>query len=743
MNNNVVAYLDAYGYAAYIDESAMTYDYAYVLSMGTDGDQYDSTGKGNTVYARLVLTDGTIIKVETDAKASQIGSDADGDGVYTPTAKGLLNHIVSYSVDKNDVYTLTARDLNEKDKMQGTVGIQDASSPKELSIEGGVASFVAAGDSYTANSSTVFIVADSDEDYDDYDFTVYTGVKNVPDIEGMTTTVEGKKIPAKVDVAATKDGVAKVVYIEDADVSGLKNVIFARAASDAKLVKDSEIGDYYEINAVVDGETVTLQVKENSTAADKLVEHIATNGADMLKVSDTKWIVALESITENSDGLVTNVRIYEDNFKTTNDDGWWTGSKTDDAVNETVSLGGSRYAWTDEVVVVRYNYKGDFEVSRISSIKEDGNDEFLAVMDGRVINGVCIVEKAGMSGSGSGSDIDVTVPEGEFAPVDWNGTKLELRYYGDPMTDSEIKEAIEDVTGSPVERLNKILGTATLANGDVYPVNFTQIEQVALFVDGKIVDYADKNGTKDEDKLAVPGADEAKYLLDTKVGSDLIKGTGIKPSDDRELWTAYEVSLEKATAVAGEDKADIKDGVKYVADGEDLVITFTEAGAYKITNGEGSDIVEVEKDATKTISVNGEVKVEKLDNYQTEEQIESVVEAYEPKKDLEGCDIKVDGNTLNVTLKGEASAVKNTGLLDLVKSLVDAGSTVSVKIGGNTTEITAAKVADLSELKKNLLSNLAEVLGEEPVTIAVTVNNEDSGASVPYQVVITPAADGE
>ena len=75
VNNNVVAYLDAYGYAAYIDESAMTYDYAYVLSMGTDGDQYDSTGKGNTVYARLVLTDGTMVQAKTDLEVS----DASGD----------------------------------------------------------------------------------------------------------------------------------------------------------------------------------------------------------------------------------------------------------------------------------------------------------------------------------------------------------------------------------------------------------------------------------------------------------------------------------------------------------------------------------------------------------------------------------------------------------------------------------------------------------------------------------------
>ena len=51
VDNDVVAYLDANGYVAYIDESAVTYDYAYVLSMGTDNDQYGKgdDGKGTTV----------------------------------------------------------------------------------------------------------------------------------------------------------------------------------------------------------------------------------------------------------------------------------------------------------------------------------------------------------------------------------------------------------------------------------------------------------------------------------------------------------------------------------------------------------------------------------------------------------------------------------------------------------------------------------------------------------------------
>ena len=112
VDNNVVAYLDANGYVAYIDESAVTYDYAYVLSMGTDNDQYGKgdNNKGETVYARLVLTDGTLVKVETDEKNTN-----------------LNNHLVSYTVDKKDVYSLSDRSSAE------------ISDDADLKIENGVA----------------------------------------------------------------------------------------------------------------------------------------------------------------------------------------------------------------------------------------------------------------------------------------------------------------------------------------------------------------------------------------------------------------------------------------------------------------------------------------------------------------------------------------------------------------------------------------------------------------------------
>ena len=416
VNNDVVAYLDAYDYAAYIDESAISYDYAYVLSMGTDGDQYGDDDS-STVYARLVLTDGTMVKVETDADVIDIDgthTTKPASGFVYGATGGLLGHIVSYTVDKNDVYTLVARDYNnstatDKGSMRGTDGIKSAPDAEDIQVENGVASFEANGDNYTINSNTVFIVADQGEDMDSYDYYAYVGVKNVPDIKGQT--VNG--VSAKIDVAANEERVAKVVYVQDADVAGAGEVIYARADIRAKLVRDSEDGDYREISAVRDGEVVTLRVKVGSAAEDKLTSLYA-NEANGLKLTSNRYIVALESITENADGLVTNVRIYE---PLNDGDGWntYTTGGTGKSQNETVALGGTRYAWYEDVTVVRYDADAEkFSASTIGSVKDDTNDQAIAVFDSRVINGLCIVEypNDGTTTGGPTGGSDTTLPTG-------------------------------------------------------------------------------------------------------------------------------------------------------------------------------------------------------------------------------------------------------------------------------------------------------------------------------------------
>ena len=490
VDNDVVAYLDANGYVAYIDESAMTYDYAYVLSMGTESDQYGGGDKA-TVYARLILTDGTLVKVETD-------EDNETD---------LVNHIVSYSVDKNDVYSLDDRSneaiftTSKPEDDDSSFGAYNKETGKGLTIENGKASMHIDGDSYTANANTVFVVVDTDDRYADYDITVYTGIKNVPDIDGQNGT------QAIVAVDKSNSKVAKVVYIEDAEVSGAQSVIYARADGKAKFVKDSEIGDYYEIEAVVDGATTTLMVKATATDAVNTL------------VIGSKHVVALKSITTNDDGLVTNVKAYE--TSEADEDTYYvemTGTLAEE--KDTVGIGlvkdgaDKYYAYSDDVVVARYNYKNEFEVSRISSIKNDANDEVVAVLDENVLIGICIIEKDGMENENEADEEtpdEPVNPETTYGVHYWaasnSGNVCFAFWESDgitPMTARDVKE-LGLVAGDFTITINGTkyvgqsiveYGTQKLTNDGIttgyIKVNFGDVDEVLMVGDKWSTNEADK-----------------------------------------------------------------------------------------------------------------------------------------------------------------------------------------------------------------------------------------------------------
>ena len=717
VNNDVVAYLDANGYVAYIDESAMTYDYAYVLSMGDSNDQYGGGDAGKTVYARLVLTDGTLVKAETDVKYADIDK--------------YENHIVSYSADKNKVYSLTVRDYDnstkdDKGTMRGTDGLQPGTDSSKLKIENGVASFYADGDRYTANSNTVFIVADSDDKLDDYDFTVYTGIKNVPDIDFAKN--------AGVDVAATEAGVAKVVYVQDADVSGAGNVIFARADKNAKLVKDSETGNYYEINAVVDGKTVTLNVKENSTAADRLVNSIGTYGLD---IGSGRRIIALDSVTENADGLVTTVSRYE---KLSGGDGFTTGTGTGKAENETVLLDDERFAWDDEVVVVRYNYKGDFEVSRINSIKTDGNDQYVVVMDSNVIAGVCIIEK-------DGGENDSNTPSGDVKDtilvqdVD-NDSALEVHYYGDKPAMEDVLATIEDWLEDQGLTLKNttITGgtytfTCTSSRGYTYEYTWDRTmngDVKVIIIDGKAVQY-------------FVGKNEKIDMADYSNNG----GTGFLFSSDNGKTFAYkDYATVDIDANNRTDNIVVKTGYITVTDASNLAsgytagtpnymeaegeLTITDPGTYKINN----EVVTTASAKEKYTVGNADVTIVK---WQTETQLENAIEnQYET---IISGGSKGPGHTQNgsmtvdldkgiIEISSDANKViSDTGLVELATKLLNDKCTIKVSNSSDTVTLSGSVDGDDVAALKELLPTTSNT--SRSLTVVVT---NAYGASVEYTI---------
>ena len=642
VNNGVVAYLDAQGYVAYIDESAVTYDYAYVLSMGTDSDKYGkgANDKGTTVYARLVLTDGTMVSVETDNKKSEIGAYDSAKDEYTAkdstaSDKYLLNHIVSYSKDKNGVYSLTDRS-GEAIELVGAT----------LDVNNDKASFQAGG-TYVANANTVFIVADPDPDsYNDYDFTVYTGVKNVPDIDGNSNT---KAVVAVRDTA--NSNVAKVVYIEDADVSGNGEVIFARADTNPNYTKDQD-GKVYEIKAYVDGSATTLKVREGSSAAKALVTNIDTGSA--LKLSSTKYLVALKSVTTNSDGYVTSVRLY-DTYTGENGNGFIKGVGMEKAKDDAVLLEnitqwtgeviGNKdengnyslaYAWDEEVIVAQYNdksSKNQFSTSRISAIKDDANDKYVVVLDGDVIVGICTVYvEDGEPGAIEGENITTKVNDNATLTVDSKDAKADYirmnangdgtyrfqvtlpddgKTYGQVkytetvyVNNSSSYETTKEVTKTiPANKMIEGTINVDIDTGDKVEVRITNVslietvptaEQVTLTLKGNLNDAAiydanditkrldnDDNSVTDANgsKIVTLDKDAKIIVVDTNIaaGNFVVDGKIVTTTDDQWAMTlSGNTVLDNAPSVAAQVFAvTTHNGVaaKYTdADGKEQVI---------------------------------------------------------------------------------------------------------------------------------------------------------------------------
>ena len=360
VDEDVVFYLDAQGYVIAIGEAESSNDYAYVI-----GYEDDTKFGTSTYYAKLLLTDGKVIEVETETSAS-----------------ALDKHIVSYTKDSDNVYTLS-------DKSSAA-----ASSDSNLSIETGKAAMTINGSTVYANSQTVFQVKDGDN------YVIYTGIQNVPNISDDNSTT-------KTVVFKDSANMAKVVYIESAVLENdtAEQVTFVVGNASAVDNKDSR-GEYYSFDAVVNGKVTKLDVKKSSAAATTL---------------KAAGIFSVKSYSEDANGLVTKVNLYTSEIASVNDGTKRVESGVVGFGNE--NQGFSYYSFQDNALVVKYDGK-DLSVGTINGIKTDANDLATVILKDGTVKAVFIQEVAGnaapanykvtySAGSGSGAPQEATAVQGK------------------------------------------------------------------------------------------------------------------------------------------------------------------------------------------------------------------------------------------------------------------------------------------------------------------------------------------
>ena len=539
------------------------------------------------------------------------------------------------------------------------------------------------------------------------------------------------------------------------------------AEEDGEIVEISEVGDslewignaskkqgemaqgeWFEVKYDADGNVRKVEAIDFSKAADKFVDKVE-NVEDAVEDFDT---VLLSDTTTVEKLTFKNGTLYTDRSATK-------GFSVSPDVKIVLALADKKGAEFDDVDDSYTGYNGLEKALRDMNSEgafNAGTVEVSAILENDVATSIIINDKNAPDTKGS-----VELPEGEIGAIYWGDTQgrgedaFELRYYEKKLSDSEIKALLESVLG-PVDRLNTYMGYVVLENGDMYPVDFDQIRRIAIIVDGTIVGYKDYDSTIDAEIKGMPA--NTKYIEDDRTAEDYIESssTGVLTIDednrktDLELTTAYMVKLN---SLGNRELADGKPAEMYVAEGETVKITITNAGNYVLSvDGVETEYTDVEPGKEISVEVTGDVVLTQMDaDYVTEAQLQDkVTTALESVNDsatgVDDIDVDVDSNTVTMVITKDvdvtaSGAIDGTGLMTAAIAVIDGGkNSISVQVGDNSpVEISAANAGAVKDFLLSLLKT--DLAGDNASTITVTVTNVESGASVTGTVEVSQATE--
>ena len=771
--------LDAYGYMIGIEQNEDPDQYVFLT--GIDGK--NSNLSVRNADANVIFMDGNMDTVTVNMTKSDIDT----------TGKNLsqLNTWCTYTVNNDNVYTLkevavsTSKNVIDDDTDVAQYA-QDVGSNGATIDKKHVSLKAANNSSYVyGNDDSVYLNVelknvevedttggDQRQIVDDVE-SVTTGVKNVnlvmedlkkdgnyiaPAAEIYTLYNDDGYVIAAVTIGENEGTSSNYVYVTSSNVNReayddeTEWTWTREVVVNGELVEISEVGDslewignasknqgemaqgeWFEVKYDADGNVRKVEAIDFSKAADKFVDEVedvedAVEDFDTVLLSDTNTV---EKLT------FKNGTLYTDRNATK-------GFSVSPEVKVVLSLADKKGNEFDDVDDSYTGYNGLEKALRDMNAQGTfgtGVVEVSAILDNGVATSIVINDKAK-----AGSDVsNPTVPEGEFLPASWNPTTkgIELRYYEKSMSDSEIKAAIEDLLGAPVDRLNKFMGYVTLENGDMYRVNFTQIEVVAISIDGEVVSYPDKGDAANLTNIPAGNYFDINENPDGFIGGSnrgllTVPSTGkvtvSNTNKDREFVTAYELDIDSTITsdVSAEVNGKTVSDGDYIADGEVVELTFTTAGDYTV-NGE---LVRAAANDTYEIEATEAIMVRSVSNYMTEEDIADIVDAYNPGTPT-GATITRSGDTLNIVLNNTVSDwtdVSGTGLFVLAEDLLEDNSILITFPDGSAERIdkgtnAAAAAAQLTPK----LGNVSD-LTPTPIVITVTVENAGSGASVEYTV---------
>ena len=392
----VTVVLDAYGYAAYVDTTNATGNYAAILKIKV-GDSWSNP------KALLLLADGTTKEVTlANSMNSQITATT---AAFTYPAlaankdKFNIGDIVSYAVSSKDEYTLTLRADVDATNVVGkgseantiiTKGNSSLGSLKGNKLTNDASSGTWANTvAKVANSKTLFMVVTGTADSPVYK--VYTGIKNVPTMyTALTAVATPVTVYAK---GGDTNGTATVVYVDlttnGSSVSNSKDVIFVKQSSAPSSTYDSDLGySYYVYTAIVNGEVVT-DFKSTTSVSN----YTLFTGADY-----------------NTDGIATLTGALSDEGTSTNlvdkNGGWATGVTK--AENDVIGLGNQTYSYSDDCKTFIVDEDGNISASSITAIGTDATATAYAKITDGEITTLVVAQAPGTPGTPGGGSYAIS-----------------------------------------------------------------------------------------------------------------------------------------------------------------------------------------------------------------------------------------------------------------------------------------------------------------------------------------------
>ena len=527
VKNDYTVYLDAYGYVIYIEEEELTaQDYALVLATANKS---DFVGK----KAELLFADGTTKVVTTEKDYSNDIAD---------------NTIVTYKVDSDNVYTL--KEVSSKQDKGGYNKTVKETDISNFVLKNDKASINVNGTAVTANSKTLFVVQDT-EDTDEY--TAYTGIKNAPSI----TAASGKDRQVDVYYFCKNGSMVTVMFImpeSKVDVEDdSSKMLFLAGESVSDLIHDAD-DDYFEYNAVVNGEITTVKVAEE--LGDGL------NGL-------------YKSFSTNKYGVITKVTRY-DSFDNTTDSKQAVngGTGVDKRSGDyTVILDTADDNWTvsvdDDAAFYTVDKKGNISTGSYRSVVKDNNDKVYAVISDYLVQSL-FIETVEDDEKDSGK---VEIPSNVVVDIsDLNSMTVTYR------TGTDKPNAMDAVEYLKTALADKGYEVGTIKNNSgTYEFTLNDVEGAAKFNSstGIIEGYA----------VSINGS--AKLLAASTTIKDLaLKGKYVEITD-KDGTVDHKVTTDNSTT--------IKDGYKY------------EDGFYKV-----NETVDLSGDDSLTDNSSISVKASKL-----------------------------------------------------------------------------------------------------------------------------------